>query len=139
MVSQPIIKKKINAIQHNLVRIKSCQPLSMEEFLANDDIKDIVTHNLFVMLQNVIDIGTHLISDIGMEEPAFLSDIPELLLKGKVIPQELIGPLRSMIGLRNLIAHEYGDLDFKIIYRIVNENIEDINTFLEAVIRYCKL
>ncbi len=61
----------------------------MEEFLTNDDVKDIVTHNLFVLLQNIIDIGTHLISDAGMEEPVFLSDIPALLLKGKVIPQEL--------------------------------------------------
>jgi uncharacterized protein YutE (UPF0331/DUF86 family) len=139
MVSHQIIKKKINAIQHNLARIKSFQPFSQEEFLANEDIKDIITHNLFVMLQNVIDIGTHLISDAGMEEPAYLSDIPDLLLKGKVIPQELAGPLQAMIGLRNLIAHEYGDLDFKIIYTIVTENLGDINTFLDAIIKYYKL
>lgn len=139
MVSMNIIKRKINAIEYNLKRIVRYQHLSLEEFLADEDARDIVAHNLFVMLQNVIDIGTHLISDAGLEEPSFLSEIPDLLAKEKVIGGEMVKPLKSMIGLRNIIAHEYGDLNFKIIYGIVKENLGDINSFLGDVVRYCKL
>lgn len=139
MVSSSIIQKKVNAIQHNLLRIYSFQPFSAEEFLINDDLKDIISHNLFVMLQNIIDIGTHLISDAGMAEPDYLSEIPALLNKGNIIPSELVQPLKSMIGLRNLIAHEYGVLDFNTIYHIVTNDLGDVGAFLDSVIRHCGL
>lgn len=139
MTNPQIIMKKINAIQHNLARIKSFQPLALEVFLTDDDVREIITHNLFVMLQNVIDIGTYLIADAGLPEPDFLGGIPDLLFKGKIIPQELVGPLKAMIGLRNLIAHQYGDLDFKIIHTIVSEKLNDINSFSDAIIKYCRL
>ncbi len=139
MVSVNIIKKKINAIQFNLGRISKYTSLSLEEFSKGDDVKDIVAHNLFLALQNMIDIGTHIIADANWDEPNFLSEIPEILAKERVIAVESVKPLKAMIGLRNLIAHEYGDLDFTIIYRIVQEDLGDLNRFLEAVIKYCKL
>ena len=139
MVSNNIIKKKINAIQHNLTRITNYNQLTPEEFLGSEDAKDIVIHNLFIMLQNVIDIGTHIIADAGLEEPDYLAEIPDVLAKEKVIPVELQKPLKAMIGLRNIIAHEYGDLDFKIIHKIAHENLSDIQHFLQGVIQYCGL
>lgn len=139
MVSINIVKKKINAIQFSLGRINKYRSLSLEEFIEDNDAKDIVAHNLFLALQNVIDIGTHIIADANWEEPNFLSEIPEILAKEGVITAELVKPLQGMIGLRNLIAHEYGDLDFITIYRIVQEDLGDLNRFLEVVIKYCKL
>lgn len=139
MVSISIMKKKINAIQFSLGRINKYRSLALEEFIDDNDAKDIVAHNLFLALQNVIDIGTHLIADANWEEPNFLAEIPGILAKEGVIAAELVKPLKGMIGLRNLIAHEYGDLDFITIFRIVQEDLGDLTRFLEAVIKYCRL
>lgn len=138
MVSENIIKKKINAIRHCLMRIQVYQNLSLEEFLADEDARDIVTHNLFIMLQNVIDIATHLISDLGLEEPDFLGEIPEILAKERIIADQLKKPLKAMIGLRNIIAHEYGDLNFSIIYMSIQAELDDVNQFLADVMKFCR-
>lgn len=138
MVSENIIKKKINAIYHSLERIRRYQVFSLAEFLADEDARDIVTHNLFILLQNIIDIGTHLISDLGLEEPDFLADIPVILAKERIITNQLEKPIRAMIGLRNMIAHEYGELDFKIIHTIITTELEDVNQFLTNIINYCR-
>ncbi|MGB9814235.1 MAG: DUF86 domain-containing protein [Thermovenabulum sp.] len=74
-----------------------------------------------------------------MEEPIYLSDMADILAKEKVIRQELIKPLESMIGLRNLLAHQYGDIDFKAIYNIVKHNLKDVYIFLDDIISYAKL
>lgn len=139
MVSENIIKRKINAIHHSLERIRRYQDLSLEEFLAEEDARDIVTHNLFITLQNIIDIGTHLISDLGLEEPDFLTEIPGILVKEKIIGVQLEKPIKAMIGLRNIIAHEYGDLNFKIIYTILTTELADVDQFLTNIINYCRL
>jgi uncharacterized protein YutE (UPF0331/DUF86 family) len=87
--------------------------------------------------------GTHLLSDIGKEEPNFLLEIPVLLHKEKVISKvisaDLCHSLKAIIGLRNIIAHEYGDLDFKIIFKIMKENLNDINAYLNCIMNYCQL
>ncbi|MGB9977096.1 type VII toxin-antitoxin system HepT family RNase toxin [Thermovenabulum sp.] len=139
MVKKEIISKKINLIKYHLDRIVLKSNISLQEFLNNEDVKDIVCHNLFVVLQNIIDICNHIISDEGMEEPVYLSDMADILAKEKVIRKELIKPLKKMMGLRNLLAHQYGDIDFKVIYFIVQNELKDIYVFMEDIISYSKL
>ncbi|NPV43618.1 MAG: DUF86 domain-containing protein [Firmicutes bacterium] len=139
MVKREVILKKTNLIRYHLGRIKSKSSVSMEQFLKDEDIKDIVCHNLFIVLQYIIDICNHIIADEGMKEPVFLSDIADILAKEKVIREELIVPLKNMIRLRNLLAHQYGDIDFKAIYNITKYNLKDIYVFLDDIIYYTKL
>jgi len=139
MVRKEIISKKVNLIRYHLERITSKSSISLEDFLSNDDVKDIICHNLFIVLQYVIDICNHIISDEGMEEPTFLSDMADILAKEKVIRKELVKPLKGMMGLRNLLAHQYGDIDFKEIYHIAKNDLSDVYTFLEDVVSYSKL
>jgi len=139
MVDRELISKKVNLIRYHLERIFLKSNISLDEFLNDVDSKDIVCHNLFILLQNIIDICSHIISDEGLEEPTFYSDMADILAKGKVIREDLKQPLKNMIGLRNIIAHQYGDIDFNIIYKIVKEDIKDVYKLLEDVINYSRL
>jgi uncharacterized protein YutE (UPF0331/DUF86 family) len=139
MVRKEVLSRKVNAVRFHLDRIRTKSNISLDEFLSSDDVKDIVCHNMFVMLQYVIDICNHIISDEGMEEPVFLSDMADILAKEKVIKKELVKPLKSMTGLRNLLAHQYGDIDFGTIYNIVKNDLKDVYALLEDIIIYCKL
>lgn len=139
MVNREIISKKVNLIRYHLDRIVLKSNISLDEFLNDDDTKDIVCHNLFILLQNIIDICSHIISDEGMEEPAYFSDMADILTKEKVIRGDLKQPLKNMMGLRNIIAHQYGDIDFKIIYKIVKDDLKDVYRFLEDIINYSGL
>ncbi len=139
MTDQNIIVRKINAIKHNMKRIEQYRDVPLGQFLKDDDIKDIVAHNLFILLQHIIDLGTHIISDENMKEPVFMSDIADILAKENVLDGNLVRPMKSMIGLRNIIAHEYGDIDFKIIHRIMTSSVKDINLILDCIIRFTGL
>lgn len=54
MVSENIIKKKINAIRHCLERIQAYQDLSLEEFLNDEDTRDIVLVDVDQFLAAII-------------------------------------------------------------------------------------
>jgi uncharacterized protein YutE (UPF0331/DUF86 family) len=139
MVKRDVISKKVNQVRHHLERISFKSNISLEELLNNEDERDIVCHNLFVMLQYIIDICLHIISDKGFEEPVFLSDMPKILVKEKVVREQLEQPLKNMMGLRKIIAHQYGDIDFKTIYKIARNDLNDGYVFLEDIIKYAQL
>jgi uncharacterized protein YutE (UPF0331/DUF86 family) len=39
------------------------------------------------------------------------------------------------VGFRNLIVHEYGKLELEQVYKIAQEDINDLNEYLKAIIK----
>ena len=81
MVKRDIISRKVNLIRYHLDRILLKSNISIDDFLKDEDTRDIICHNLFILLQNIIDICSHIISDDNMEEPIYFSDMADILYR----------------------------------------------------------
>ncbi|HNR30108.1 MAG TPA: DUF86 domain-containing protein [Candidatus Hydrogenedentes bacterium] len=42
-------------------------------------------------------------------------------------------PWRSIIGLRNIVAHEYGEIRYEILWNVCRENLPSLIRFLESM------
>ncbi len=45
----------------------------------------------------------------------------------------------SMVGFRNILVHEYENINFDIVYNILHHHLKDINEYLLAIVNYFKL
>jgi len=133
VVRQSVLYKKISHIKYNLDRLKEKQGLSEDEFLANVDAREVVLLNLQQAIQGCIDIGSHIVSDEGWGVPGSLSEIFYKLEEHKIITTPLVENLIPMVGFRNLIVHQYQDIDYKIVYQIYQNRLTDIEAFLSAI------
>jgi len=43
-----------------------------------------------------------------------------------------------MVGLRNILIHEYGRIDKKRIYKILKEQIRDLEEFKRQIIKFLR-
>ena len=108
--------------------------------LRNDiDVQDSVLHNLQLAIQGCIDIGSHIISDEGWGIAGSLGDILYTLRDRNVIEAELTERLVSMIGFRNILIHEYDDINIDIVYDILQNRLKDIDQYLLSIIDYFNL
>ena len=139
MTDKHLIGRKIDMTTHCLKRIEKYREMDMGTFISNEDAMDIVAHNLFMALQFMIDIGTRIIADDDLGDISFLSDLAAIFEQKAVIPADYTPRLKSMFGLRNIIAHEYADIDYKIVYNIVRNSLQDIYLYLDYIIKYCRL
>lgn len=48
-------------------------------------------------------------------------------------------PWRQIRGLRNIVAHSYGEVDFEEIFEIAHENIDELKTFCERELEHIAL
>ncbi len=48
-------------------------------------------------------------------------------------------PWRQIRGLRNVVAHSYGEVDFETIFEIAHENINDLKSFCEDELHHTEL
>ncbi len=133
MVKISIVYKKISLIQKNLSRLQKKQHLSKQDFLSDDDAKDVVLHNLQHAIQGCIDIAAHVVSDEGWGTPGSLSELFYFLEDHKIIPPELVENMVPMAGFRNLVVHQYGDVDYSHVYALYQNRLGNIEQFVDSI------
>jgi len=62
-----------------------------------------------------------------------LSEAFYILNEEKMVDEELTNKLLDMTGFRNIIAHDYGEIDYDIVYNVLHDKLADIEKFLEVV------
>ncbi|MFH1840752.1 MAG: DUF86 domain-containing protein [Candidatus Shapirobacteria bacterium] len=56
-----------------------------------------------------------------------------ILAKMDIIDQKLSINLQKMAGMRNILAHEYLEIDKTQVYRAIKENLPDIVHYCQAI------
>jgi uncharacterized protein YutE (UPF0331/DUF86 family) len=139
LVNRSVILKKISLIRRNLSRLRDKDNVPLESLKNDLDIQDIVLHNLQLAIQGCIDIGSHVISDEGWGVAGSLNEIFYILRDKGVIKVDLTKRMVSMVGFRNIMVHEYENINFDIVYNILHHHLRDINEYLLAIVNYFKL
>lgn len=106
-----------------------------------DDVKKnlqkqwILRYGLFESIQIVIDISCHLVSKYNLGNPKTYAECIELLLKFGYIDNKLADVLTDMVGLRNILVHEYVAIDLAKLYMLL-DHIDDFAKFAETIRKY---
>jgi uncharacterized protein YutE (UPF0331/DUF86 family) len=134
LVREELLLAKISNVRNHLQRVRSKLPDTEEAFLSDNDLRDIVVHNLWQALQGCIDIGSHVVADEGYGQPATFAEVFDLLIANQVLDRRLGERLRKATGLRNLIVHEYMQLDFTLIFKAARTDLRDLDDFLVIIV-----
>lgn len=91
---------------------------------------------LQLCIQIIIDICQLIIIDLDLMRPDDNYEAVSILYEKKVFSGSLASKITKMIGLRNILVHEYGKIDRKKIYKVLKENLNDLKLFQKAVVKY---
>lgn len=135
MVDPDLIMAKASSIMKHLNRVKEKSATDLQTFIKDIDRQESILFNLQMAIQNCIDIAAHIISDEGLGVPGSSNEMFYLLEENGYIDHELTEEMVKAVGFRNLIAHEYGKIELRQVFKIAQENIEDLNDYLQAIIK----
>jgi uncharacterized protein YutE (UPF0331/DUF86 family) len=133
MMEQAIIKRRLAELQKNLKALQDLQPLGFEELFRSTEKIWAVEHGLQISIQIVLDIGNHLLAQRGENDINDYADILTRLGVVGILPLEFSLKIRQMAGFRNLLVHEYAQIDLKEVHRVLQENLSDFETFGKCV------
>jgi uncharacterized protein YutE (UPF0331/DUF86 family) len=133
VVDKTILARKLVAIRDAVDRIDDVLPDDAAAFVSDRTCREVVTLNLFLALQESIAIATHWIADAGWDVPASHGAAFTTLAERGVIDADLAERLRAAAGLRNLIAHQYGVLDFHRLFGVAQNDTDDLLAFCAQI------
>ena len=80
-----------------------------------------------------MEIGTHIISYENLGKIDFYSDVPKLLNQHGYLNKELTDIFITIIGFRNILVHEYLEIDLDIVYKVMQDNFNDLKKILKEM------
>jgi len=88
---------------------------------------------LQLAIQCVLDISNHIVADMRLSIPEDNRQLFELLAREKILPRALANTLTRMSGFRNVLVHEYLEIDRKLVFEVLEKNLADFEKFIRAV------
>ena len=129
MVDSALLAAKIAAVRDATARVRAVLPGSADAFAADRTAREVVTLNLFVAIQGCLDLAAHWLADAGWDLPGTYGDVFAALAEHAVIPRGLASRLAAAAAFRNLVAHQYGILDWRRVYALATSDLGDLDTF----------
>ncbi len=133
LVSPDVVQKRLKLLDGYLKKLyKIRDAASLDEFLGDSDAQDIVERNLHLAIESVLDIGQHIIASSGWKSPEEYADIFTILQQNDVISKALLSRMAGMAGFRNLLVHEYAEIDHRQVFDILQNHLQDLSDLAHA-------
>ena len=128
MVDADRVLRRLERLEQLLLALEAARAEGREA-LDGDVRQELhVEHALQLAIQSCIDVGAHLVSELGLPTPDDYRQIFEALSKAQLIDAGLAERLAEAAGLRNLLVHEYVDIDLDKVWQALG-NLEDLRAF----------
>jgi len=131
------IQTRFKEIEARLRFLQEAANSKQEEFLTDHRLSASAERDLEIAIQACLDIADHLIAKLGLELPK--KDRKEtfaILARNGIISQELVKNLTAMAGQRNILIHEYLEVEREKVYQTIKENLGDIVAFVQAIQKF---
>ena len=132
-IKTDVKNRKIARILRDLEYLRSIQELSKDQFLG-DIVTLLATHYaLLESIQIVIDLAFHICAQNKLHEPENYREAFKILSQNNLLSSELAANLSDWAGLRNILAHQYLDVNDERIYDFIHSELSAFDQFLEEI------
>lgn len=129
------INDKIGEIEKYLEELERDIPESFEEYTDNSTKKAACERHAERIISALVDLAFLFSREKGFEAPREEDGIFFVLATNKIISDKLAKNLKAAKGMRNILAHEYGEVDDAIIFHAISEELrKDTEEFLKNII-----
>lgn len=137
MINKRFIKRKITLIGEELERLKEFSDFTLEE-LAKDYIKQATVERLLEKIINrAIDINQHLIAEFSEKTtPKSYRETFLGLSELNIYPKEFAERIAKSAGTRNVLTHDYNNIDYSKIYNSIFDCLKDYHQYCQYILDF---
>lgn len=126
MLRPEVIRRRLEKIEEYLAVLEHMQRYSREEFLADAERYGSAERFLQLAIEAITDIASHVIAEKELGTVESGADIARVFHAHGCVDPELEERWIRMIGFRNVLVHDYLDVDRTIVYDVLTHNLADL-------------
>jgi len=130
MLNKELVQRKINNIENYIKEIEPLLALEAEEIVRDVLKLRTIERNFQLIVDTMLDINTHIISAENLKAPETLQETFLILGEGGVLPLEFVKKIAPVVGLRNIVVHEYEKVDNEKMMRDVKNGASQFGEYI---------
>ena len=138
MIAYMSIDSKLQRLKEYVGYLKGYQKYPLEELLADHTLQGAVFHYLQLSIESMLDIGELIISEQGFSKPEESRAVFKILAQHRVIPKKFAEKIAPIAGLRNILVHEYSDVDIKKVYGHLKNDLKDFDSYAKHIAKFIR-
>ena len=131
-----VIITRLQKLDGYVRHLRQLQQASLDEYLEDENLQAVVERRLQLAIQVCMDIANYLIAQLGLTSPDDLENIFVILGRETIIPSELAGRMVGMVRFRNILVHDYLDINSLMVYHSLADELNDFDEFAQQIIKY---
>ncbi len=137
MLDDDLIYARLDGLRQVLGELREALPEDGDALAAPENMlkRRAVERCLYLAIQQVLDVGSHIVAAEGWGLPGSYREVIEKLGDHGVLPREFARQLAPMAGFRNILQHDYVELDLVELDRNARR-FDDFSRFAEFVVVY---
>jgi uncharacterized protein YutE (UPF0331/DUF86 family) len=135
MVDKAKLDQMLSNLRRYLDVLRGLAGVPRAEFLANPDKVGNAKYHLVIAIECCVDIANHIIASENYRFPNDNADSFGVLVEVGVLEPGARDALRAMARFRNRLVHLYWDVDDERVHVYLQEALNDIARFGEAIAR----
>ena len=136
MVDKEVIRKRLKRLDEHLSVLEDLRKYTLEEFIDEPERYGSTERFLHLSIEILLDMGNHVVADLQLGSVDSYRDVPRLLHTNGYIDEGTEEKWVGMVGFRNVLAHEYLDVDRKIVHEILQNRLEDLKTLQKVFAQF---
>jgi len=141
MINKKLINRKIELIQTDLNYLSEFKQSSFDEISRDYKKQALVERFLERIINRAIDINQHLITELfekGQVSPKSYKETFLKLADLEIYPVEFANEISKSVGTRNVLNHEYDNVDYSKIYFSISHCLKDYHSYCDYILKFLK-
>jgi uncharacterized protein YutE (UPF0331/DUF86 family) len=127
------IARHLEQLRLYLERLAELQQYSREALKSDWHVQSMVERNLQLAIEAVISIAEQVIASLSLPTPQSGREALSTLADAAVLTHDLAKALGQAVGFRNIIVHQYMNIDYDLVYEALQSDLGDLNIYLAAI------
>lgn len=132
MVDRELVLRKLAEIELYVSQLSEFAHLTAEAYRSDWKAQRIIERTLQMAIETCLDVSHHVIADRGLRVPKTYAETFDVLAESSLLQPGLRRSMVAMTGFRNVLVHEYAEVDAEVVVRLLNEHLGDFGAFVAA-------
>lgn len=136
MLRPEVIRKRLNKLDDYLDFLEKAQGYEKDLFMKTPEYYGSVERFLQLSIEALDDMASHVIAAMELGFIDQYRDIPKIFADEQWIDESLKDRWIEMIGFRNILVHDYLEVNREVVYEILQNHLDDLKKLRDVFIRF---
>ncbi len=133
MIDADLIRRKLSRLNMYLDKLQPISKKSFKEYLSDAYLKYTAERLIQLIVECASDVNNHVAVETGQRPPEDYTSSFLRASEAGLISRELADRIKGSGGMRNIIVHEYMDIDDEKVYKTLPLALKDYKEYIRQV------